>query len=132
MARENPYIELSTAFKSGNFEPLYLLYGEEKWFIDRLQKLLLAHALEPHERDFNLDILYGNETDARSALGACQAFPMMAQRRVCCPCSVFRPCWARFPSTANQTVRWLYPHLFLVFSPFAGRQDDQPTPRAIH
>ncbi|MDA0683213.1 MAG: DNA polymerase III subunit delta [Bacteroidetes bacterium] len=82
MARENPYIELSTAFKSGNFEPLYLLYGEEKWFIDRLQKLLLAHALEPHERDFNLDILYGNETDARSALGACQAFPMMAQRRV--------------------------------------------------
>ena len=82
MARENPYIELSTAFKSGNYDPLYLLYGEERWFIDRLQKLLLTHALQPHEKDFNLDLLYGHETDARAALGACQAFPMMAQRRV--------------------------------------------------
>jgi DNA polymerase-3 subunit delta len=82
MARENPYIELKTAFQSGNFGPLYLLHGEERWFIDRLQEILLKTALEPHEKDFNLDILYGHETDARAALGACQAYPMMAQRRV--------------------------------------------------
>ncbi|MGA1495350.1 MAG: DNA polymerase III subunit delta, partial [Rhodothermales bacterium] len=82
MASENPYIELKTAFRSRNFAPLYLLHGEERWFIDRLQEILLETALEPHEKDFNLDILYGNETDVRSALTACQAYPMMAERRV--------------------------------------------------
>ncbi len=82
MARENPYIELKTAFQNRNFAPIYLLHGEERWFIDRLQALLLENALQPHEKDFNLDLLYGHETDARQALNACQAFPMMAERRV--------------------------------------------------
>lgn len=82
MARENPYIELKTAFQRRNFAPLYLLYGEERWFIDQLQEELLEHALAPHEKDFNLDLLYGTETDARAALNACQAYPMMAERRV--------------------------------------------------
>lgn len=82
MARENPYIELKTAFQNGNFPPLIMLHGAERWFIDRLQEILLETALQPFEKDFNLDLLYGGETDARQAMSACQAFPMMAQRRV--------------------------------------------------
>jgi DNA polymerase-3 subunit delta len=82
MARENPYIELRTSFQRKNFAPLYLLHGEERWFIDRLQDVLLDHAVAPHERDFNFDLFYGAETDARAALNACQAFPMMAERRL--------------------------------------------------
>ena len=69
-------------FKDGHFEPLYLMYGEERYFIDQLQEALLAHAIAPHEKDFNLDILYGSEVDAQAALGACRSFPMMATRRV--------------------------------------------------
>ena len=82
MARENPYIALRSAFRSRNFDPVYLLYGEERYFMDRLQETLLEFAIEPHEKDFNLDILYGSEVDVQTALGACQAFPMMAARRV--------------------------------------------------
>ncbi len=82
MARENPYIELRSALRSRNFDPVYLLYGEERYFMDRLQETLLEFAIEPHEKDFNLDILYGSEVDVQTALGACQAFPMMAARRV--------------------------------------------------
>ena len=58
------------------------MYGEEKYFIDQLQEVLLEQAIAPHEKDFNLDILYGAEVDAQIALGACRAFPMMAARRV--------------------------------------------------
>jgi DNA polymerase-3 subunit delta len=58
------------------------MYGEERYFIDRLQETLLEHAIAPHEKDFNLDILYGSEVDAQAALSACRAFPMMATRRV--------------------------------------------------
>lgn len=82
MARGNPYNSLKTAFEAGNFDPLYLVYGEERWFIDELQRILVRNGVEPHERDFNLDILYGDDIDARAALGVCQSYPMMAQRRV--------------------------------------------------
>jgi DNA polymerase-3 subunit delta len=79
--RSATYEQLATAFSHGQFAPLYLLYGEERYFVDRLQALLLEKAVAPHERDFNLDILYGRETDAASALAACASYPMMAERR---------------------------------------------------
>ncbi len=76
------YEALETAFRHRNFKPLYFLYGEERFLIDTLQKLLIEHALAPHERDFNFDLVYGAETDAASALSLCAGFPMMAERRV--------------------------------------------------
>ncbi|HLA63902.1 MAG TPA: DNA polymerase III subunit delta [Rhodothermales bacterium] len=74
--------DLATAFRHGNFRPLYFLYGEEAWFMDELQALLIEHALQPHERDFNLDLVYGHESSAPDVLARCASFPMMAERRV--------------------------------------------------
>ena len=76
------YDDLAVAFRHGNFEPFYVLSGEEAFFADRLQALLLEHALQPHERDFNLDVIYGAEAEAENVLNACMSFPMMAERRV--------------------------------------------------
>jgi len=76
------YEQLETAFRHGNFKPLYFLYGEESFLIDALQDLLRANALAPHERDFNLDIVYGAEADVQSVLALCASYPMMAERRV--------------------------------------------------
>ena len=74
--------ELSTAFKHKNFKPLYFLFGKERFLMQELQQLLLDHALEPHEKDFNLDIIYGPESEATAVLNVCTSFPVMAQRRV--------------------------------------------------
>ncbi len=74
--------DLATAFRHGNFRPLYFLYGEETFPMDELQALLVEHALQPHERDFNLDVVYGPEATAPDALARCAAYPMMAERRV--------------------------------------------------
>jgi len=82
LARSNPYKSLKTAFEAGNFDPLYLVYGEERWFIDELQRTLVENGVQPSERDFNLDILYGSDIDAKDAMGICRSYPMMAQRRV--------------------------------------------------
>jgi DNA polymerase-3 subunit delta len=81
-ARQTSYDDLTAAFAHKNFAPFYLLYGPEQFFIDRLQALLLETALEPHERDFNLDIVYGAEADAKAVLGICMSYPLMAERRV--------------------------------------------------
>lgn len=74
--------QLSTAFRHRNFKPLYFLYGEEAFLMDELQALLLEHALAPHERDFNCDLMHGPDADAATVLGICNSFPMMAERRV--------------------------------------------------
>lgn len=76
------YEQLETAFKHGNFKPLYFLYGSESFLLDQLQTLLIEKALAPHEKDFNLDIVYGAEAEANQVLGLCTSFPAMAQRRV--------------------------------------------------
>lgn len=76
------YEQLATAFRHKNFRPLYFLYGEERYLADELQDVLLANALEPHERDFNLDIVYGHDAEAQSVLAICASYPVMAERRV--------------------------------------------------
>lgn len=81
-ANNQTYEQLATAFRHHNFQPLYFLYGEERYLMEAAQADLLENALAPHERDFNLDIVYGPEADARSVLGLCTSYPMMAERRV--------------------------------------------------
>ncbi len=76
------YEQLETAFRHQNYSPLYFLYGEEGFLMDELQRLLIAHALDESERAFNLDIVYGHETDGASVLALCASYPVMAQRRV--------------------------------------------------
>lgn len=72
----------ATAFRNKAFKPVYYFYGEEKYLIYRLQELLVSEALEPHEHDFNLTIVYGAEADAKAVVSECASFPLMAQRRV--------------------------------------------------
>ena len=76
------YQDLMRSFKQQAFKPLYLTYGTESYLPGRLQKHLIDLALDEHERDFNLDVVYGSDTDADAVLTICQLVPMMAERRV--------------------------------------------------
>ena len=76
------YEDLATAFKHGRFAPLYFVYGDEGFLMDELQQLAIGHGLQPHERDFNLDIVFGPEASAPAVLAQCAQFPMMAERRL--------------------------------------------------
>lgn len=61
------------------FMPVYLLMGEEAYFIDNLTELLLETVLTEAEKDFNLLIYYGVDSDANSIISAARRFPMMAE-----------------------------------------------------
>jgi DNA polymerase-3 subunit delta len=76
------YDDLATAFRHQNFAPLYFFFGEETFLIDELQDLLIENALEPQQHDFNLDVIYGSETEASQVIGLCQGFPAGAPKRV--------------------------------------------------
>ena len=62
-------------------KPVIYLYGEETFFIDRLQDEV-EKLVPPEQRDFNFDLLYGSETTPRKILDIARSFPMMADQRV--------------------------------------------------
>jgi DNA polymerase III subunit delta len=61
------------------FAPVYLLHGEEPYFIDEISDLLEKHVLQAHEKAFNLSVLYGADTSGDQIRDAAMRFPMMAQ-----------------------------------------------------
>ena len=74
------YKALLREFQSPDVKPVYALFGEETFFLDRLQDA--AIDLIPEEaRDFNLDILYGQDITVDKLIGICRSYPMMAERR---------------------------------------------------
>ena len=52
---------LIATIKKKQFQPVYLLHGEESYFIDLVSDAIVEHALEEHERDFNQTIVYGKD-----------------------------------------------------------------------
>ncbi|HEY0776693.1 MAG TPA: DNA polymerase III subunit delta [Gemmatirosa sp.] len=72
---------LDTAIATETFAPVYYLYGDDDFRKDDAVRQLLAAAVDPSTRDFNLETVRGAEADA-GALGSLLATPpMMAARR---------------------------------------------------
>lgn len=75
------YSQICRQIAAGNLVPVYLLHGEEGYFIDELVKRF-EELLPEEERDFNLYTLYGPEAGADGVMDVCRRFPMMAARQV--------------------------------------------------
>jgi DNA polymerase III subunit delta len=68
--------------KSGKeIRPVYYFYGEEDFFKDLLQDEI-EKLVPPEQKDFNFDLIYGNDSTPGKVLGIARSYPMMAERRV--------------------------------------------------
>jgi DNA polymerase-3 subunit delta len=64
------------------FAPVYLIDGEESYYLDMITEYVEEKILQPGERDFNLTVLYGKDADWADVVNACRRFPMFAERQV--------------------------------------------------
>lgn len=64
------------------FAPVYLVDGEEPFYIDMLTEYFEDKILQPSERDFNLMVLYGKDVEWSDVVNSCRRFPMFAERQV--------------------------------------------------
>lgn len=64
------------------FSPIYILMGEEPYYIDRIADYIADHALDEAERDFNQTIVFGADTTAAQVADMARRYPMMAERQV--------------------------------------------------
>lgn len=74
--------KLYKSLEAKQFAPVYLLDGEEPFYLDMITEYFEEKILEPHERDFNLMVLYGKDAEWADVVNACRRFPMFAERQV--------------------------------------------------
>lgn len=68
--------------RSGDLKPVYILMGEESYYIDRISDYIVSQVLKPEERDFNLLTFFGPDSQVSDVINAAKGFPMGAQRLV--------------------------------------------------
>lgn len=78
----NDYQRLRTNIGSGKYAPIYLLMGEEGYFIDRLSDMLGERVLTESERAFNQLTVYGKDTEPGAVINLCRQMPMMGSYQV--------------------------------------------------
>lgn len=64
------------------YHPIYMLCGEEPYFIDLLCDAFENNILTPDEKEFNQTVLYGRDVDARTIIENAKRYPMMASHQV--------------------------------------------------
>lgn len=78
----NEFRQLLQLINNGNYANIYILEGEEAFYIEQLVKLLEEKVIPEEEKDFNLMTLYGNEVDKDVVINECMGFPMFGERKL--------------------------------------------------
>lgn len=76
---EAEFHKLMSNIKERKFAPIYLLQGEELYFIDALCDALTENIMSEEMRAFNQIVLYGNDTDGGTVASYCRQLPMMGE-----------------------------------------------------
>ena len=77
------YHDILAEVEKGVFHPVYLLMGEESYYIDRLTEAIAEKAVTEDEAAFNLTTIYATDhTDPADIINASRRYPMMAPRQI--------------------------------------------------
>jgi len=77
------YEDLTNQLKAKKYSPVYLIHGEEPYFIDKITNYFENNVLNEAEQSFNQQVFYGKDIDNLSSVfTACQQYPFMADKRV--------------------------------------------------
>ena len=79
---QTDFKKLMQTLRKGQYAPLYLIDGEESYYLDKVTEFFEEGILQPAERDFNLTVMYGKDADWVEVVNACRRFPMFAERQV--------------------------------------------------
>jgi len=75
--------DIMASVARGEFAPVYLLMGEEPYYIDRIADAITDAALTEEEKDFNLITIYcTKESQPADVINAAKRYPMMSKYQV--------------------------------------------------
>lgn len=68
--------------RAKQYRPVYYLMGEESYYIDLIANYIANNILTETEKEFNLTVVYGGDTDIASIINAAKRYPMMSEHQV--------------------------------------------------
>ncbi len=79
----NKFHSVLKEIRQGKFSPIYVVYGEELYFSDKIIKALEENVIDKAAKDFNYTLLYGSrELKAVEIEPLVRAYPMMSPKRL--------------------------------------------------
>jgi len=76
------YPQIIKELKAKKYSPIYLLHGNEPYYIDKISRYVEENVLTEREKSFNQMIMYGKDTDHKTLIDTCSRYPMMASHQV--------------------------------------------------
>ena len=79
---KSSFESISNDIRRRQFKPIYLLMGDEGYFIDELTTLISDTLLTEVEKDFNMLTFYGVDSDVNIIISSARRFPMMSDHQL--------------------------------------------------
>lgn len=76
------YKEILKNLRAKNYAPVYLLMGEEGFYIDKVSDFIHDNVLTEAEKAFNLTVLYGKDTGIVDLMEMAKRFPMSSNHQI--------------------------------------------------
>jgi len=74
--------DFERSVSKGEFAPLYFVYGEDEFLVNRAVQRLVDKAVSDDFKDFNFTVYYGKECRADQIIENALTLPMFSERRV--------------------------------------------------
>jgi len=71
------YTDIIESINNKNFSSIYLLHGEESYFINKISKFLENGVIKSHNQPFDQKVLYGKEINIDDLICDAKSFPMI-------------------------------------------------------
>ena len=75
------YESIMRDLKAKKYAPVYVLMGDESYYIDKISDYIAESVLDPDDRDFNQTIVFGADTTAAQIVDLAKAYPVMPSPR---------------------------------------------------
>ena len=76
------YEQILSDLRRKAYKPVYLLMGEESYYIDIISDFIQDNVLDESQREFDMTVVYGKDTDMTSIVNAAKRYPMMSPHQV--------------------------------------------------
>lgn len=73
---------IMTDIRNKSFAPVYILAGEESYYIDKLCNAFIENVVAKEDADFNNHIFYGNDTDIDVFINVVKQYPILADKKL--------------------------------------------------
>ncbi|MFS4469060.1 DNA polymerase III subunit delta [Maribacter sp. 2210JD10-5] len=75
-------IQIVNDIRKGIIRPIYFLFGEEPYYIDKISDFITNEVLTEEEKGFNQMVLYGKDVSIDDLVSNAKRYPMMSERQV--------------------------------------------------